>query len=80
MPLAFWVVLFVLAIVTMILTGYDGGLSRAFRRREPDLLIATAFSLVLVLVIAMDRPMQGLVSISQRPFADLLNSMGAAVD
>jgi hypothetical protein len=76
MPPVFWGVLFTVALLTMLLSGYDSGVSRSPRRPWVDGLINVAFSLVLILVIAMDRPFQHLATISEQPYLDLLSSMG----
>jgi hypothetical protein len=76
MPPVFWGVLFAVTLLTMLLDGYDGGVSRSPRRPWVDGLINVAFSLVLILVIALDRPYEHLAVISEQPYIDLLSSMG----
>lgn len=55
MPSVFWVILFGLAIVSMIVGGYDSGLHGG-RRSITSLFVALAFSVVLLLVVTLDRP------------------------
>ncbi|MEA3412099.1 MAG: hypothetical protein U9R74_11260 [Pseudomonadota bacterium] len=71
MPRIFWIALFGLAILAMVIGGYDAGL--ASRRRSVTTLIslAIAFSLVLLLVVALDRPKQRLSVVNQEALVDV---------
>ena len=71
MPLVFWKILFGLAILSMIVGGYDSGLHGGVRSVAP-LIVALAFSVVLLLIVALDRPG---VSISQYALIDLQQSL-----
>ena len=55
MPPVFWTVLFVLVILSMTAGGYDAGLNGG-RRSITSLIVALAFSVVLMLVVMLDRP------------------------
>ena len=60
-----------LAIVAMAIGGYDTGLSGSRRFIAITLSAALAFSVVLALVIVLERPHQHLYVISQAPMIDL---------
>lgn len=55
-----WIVLFGLAIVALTLGGYDNGLSRDRNLPAVTLSAAVAFSVVILMVVALDRPEQHL--------------------
>ena len=53
---AIWIILFGLTLITMIIVGYESGLSNRRHVIGINLLAALAFSVVLTLVVEMDRP------------------------
>ena len=76
MPPIFWSALFILTILTMVLGGYDSGVSGAPRRSFVNLSITLAFATVLILVVGLDRPTVGSKLINEEPYLDLHRSMG----
>jgi len=50
--------------------GYDGG-----RRASLCLVLATTFSLVLLLIVDLDRPAAGMITVDQSPMVALLHSI-----
>ena len=68
MPMVFWVTLYALAALSMALSGYDAGLARGGRTQAPW-VVAFAFSSVLLLVVALDRPQTS--SVNKAPLLDL---------
>ena len=71
LPPLFWIVLFVLTVLAMVVGGYDFGVASG-RRSITAVLVATlAFSVVLFLVVGLDRPENQLQSISQTELIDL---------
>ena len=68
MPMVFWITLYVLAALSMALSGYDAGLARGGRTQAPW-VVAFAFSSVLLLVWARDRPQTS--SVNKAPLLDL---------
>ncbi len=68
MPMVFWITLYVLAALSMALSGYDAGLARGGRTQAPW-AVAFAFSSVLLLVVALDRPQTS--SVNKAPLLDL---------
>lgn len=74
MPGAFWTTLYSLVGITMLLAGYDERVSGARRSYIVTLPIAAAFSLVLTLVVMLDRP-QSLRSVNPLPLYDIQSSL-----
>jgi hypothetical protein len=72
MPLVFWLTLYALAMLAMGLSGYDAGLARGGRTRAPW-VVALAFSSVLLLIVALDRPQTSGVDLA--PLMDLHKSI-----
>ncbi len=75
MPMVFWVTLYSLAILSMALSGYDAGLARGGRTQAPW-VVAFAFSSVLLLIFALDRPQTS--AVNQAPLVELRHSMTPA--
>jgi hypothetical protein len=74
MPGPFWITLFSLVGITMLLAGLDERLANAAHSYFIDIPIAIAFSLVLSLVVILDRPKE-LSMDSQQPLVDAQSSM-----
>jgi hypothetical protein len=55
MPLVFWIVLYSLAMLAMVLLGYDAGISRGARSLSAW-MVAISFATIMLLVVALDRP------------------------
>lgn len=73
-PLSIWIVLFSLTVLGMMSIGYQAGLSGT--HRSPEMLIMTlSFTLVLYLIIDLDRGQEGFLKVSQQAMIDVLNSM-----
>ena len=73
-PPGIWFVLFVVAMFSFAAMGYHGGLTA--RNRSPlVVLVALTFSAVLMLVVDLDRPGEGVLRISQQPLIELRASM-----
>jgi hypothetical protein len=75
MPMVFWVTLYSLAVLSMGLAGYDAGASRSARSAS-SLIVALAFSSVLLLVVALDRPQTS--SVDQTALLELQQDIHAA--
>jgi hypothetical protein len=71
LPAFIWAVLYCLAILAMGMAGYDSGLTGSHRMIGITLSAALAFSVVLVLVVALDRPWQHLSTDRQAPMIDV---------
>lgn len=54
--------------------GYQVGLSSG-RKTTAALLMAVGFSIVMLLIADLDRPQQGMLTVSQRALVDVLDSM-----
>ena len=73
-PGAIWIALYLLAVLAMAAMGYHQGLTSKKRSLAlPGLIIA--FSAVLVLIVDLDRPGEGLLRVSQQSMIDLRKSM-----
>jgi hypothetical protein len=62
MPAIFWVILFVLMLLAMMVSGYNSGVSGGRRSLTATLGLTLAFSIVLILIITLERPGQMIVS------------------
>ena len=72
LPLVFWTTLYCLAFLAMGLTGDDAGVSRSARSLSAW-VVAIAFSTVILLVVALDRPQISVVN--QMPLLELQQDM-----
>lgn len=75
-PGTIWASLYVLSALSMVAIGYQVGAS-GVRRLWGTPLLAAAFSLVIVMIADMDRPM-GQFAISQQPMLDVRNTIERA--
>ena len=76
-PGSIWGGLFVLALLGMASVGYQSGLS-ATRRSPAMAVLVLAFAGVLFLIADLDRPGEGLLTVSQGAMVDLQRTMHAA--
>jgi len=73
-PGSVWLVVILLTVLSMLAMGYHVGMSGSRRLRGMPVL-ATAFSLVILLIADVDRPGEGLLRVSQQPIADVQQMM-----
>lgn len=73
-PVVIWIVLYLLAILTMLMMGYQTGLAGT-RRSIAVIALILGFSSVLFLIADLDRPGQGMLSTSQEALLDLRRTM-----
>jgi hypothetical protein len=74
MPTGLWVVLYALIALGMIAVGYQTAIA-ASRRSWVMVIMALSFSIVIVLIAALDDPERGYLPVPQRPLADLQTEM-----
>jgi hypothetical protein len=74
-PSIIWVVLFLLTFITMAMMGYRIGLS-GLRSTFIEVSMALSFSLVLLLILALDC-LRGILQVSQKPLAEVLKMLSA---
>ena len=74
-PASIWFVLSALMVLGMMAVGYQTGVSGS-RRSNARVILALSFSLVIALIVELDRPDSGFIRVSQQPQIDLLNDMG----
>ena len=73
-PLSIWIALFSLTLLGMFSIGYQAGLSGT--HRSPEMLIMTlSFTLVLYLIVDLDRGQEGFLKVSQQAMIDVLNTL-----
>jgi hypothetical protein len=73
-PTVIWIVLYLLAVLATALLGYHSGLTGG-RRSIAVVALILAFSAVLVLIVDLDRPGEGMLRVSQQSMIDLRQSM-----
>ncbi len=76
MPSGIWLVLYALIILAMASVGYQTAIA-ASRRTWAMVLLAMAFSIVIVVIAALDDPARGYLPVSQKPLTDLQAQMAA---
>jgi amino acid transporter len=69
-----WLALYLTAALSMLITGFQAGLTT---RRSPiaTMTLALAFSLVLILIVDLDRPMMSLFHVDNHVMHNLLDQM-----
>jgi len=77
MPIGIWVVLYALTILAMASVGYQAAIADS-SRTWAMVLMAMAFSVVIVVIAALDDPARGYLPVSQKPLTDLQAQMSAA--
>jgi hypothetical protein len=65
-----WLTLMLIAVLGMLVTGYQAGLSEA-RSRIATWALALTFAMVMALVIDLDRPRMTLFKVNQQQMVDL---------
>jgi hypothetical protein len=73
-PGVIWMVLYLLAILSMVMMGYQSGLANS-RRSIAAIAVIIGFASVLFLIADLDRPAQGTLHVSQQAMIDLRESM-----
>ena len=76
-PPTIWATLYLLMAVGMVMMGIQVGQSGARRSIGIELALATSFSLVLFLIADLDRPQEGLISVSQQAMEELKTKLNA---
>jgi hypothetical protein len=74
LPAAIWLGLFAVAALSLATMGYHAGLSGT-RRSLAILAVAVTFSVVIELIADLDRPLEGVLRISQQALLDVQRSM-----
>jgi hypothetical protein len=73
-PMPIWGALYITALLAMLGVGYHGGLTSTTRTLATLVLVVT-FSGVLWLLADLDRPQEGLITVSQQAMIDLRQSI-----
>lgn len=75
-PFTIWMTLYLMAILSMIIMGYQAGLTD---RRSPvaTITLAVAFSAVMILITDLDRPIMSFFEINKQLLVDLSEHMEA---
>jgi hypothetical protein len=73
-PLTIWMTIYLMAVLSMIIMGYQAGLTE---RRSPvaTLTLAIAFSSVIVLIADLDRPVMSFFKINDQLLVELYQQM-----
>lgn len=74
-PDTIWLMLFMVAIFSMVAMGYEFGLAGA-RSWAVTILMVIVFTTVITLIADLDRSQSGLLQVSPQPLLDLLNKIG----
>lgn len=76
-PGALWVVLYLVAVLAFISVGYHGGVAGTVRS-PAMVMVAIAFSAVIMIIADLDRPGQGFINVSPQPMIDLRAALAAS--
>ena len=71
MPAVIWFAMFGLTILAMFIGGYEAGLAGGHLSTTAVVVPALAFSVVLLLIVALERPVQELTPVNQAPLIDV---------
>ena len=74
LPAGVWAVLYLVAILAMLAMGYHLALTDS-RRSITSVALALAFSLVIVLIVDLDRPQGGVLTVGQQAMEDARATM-----
>jgi hypothetical protein len=74
LPGGVWGVLYAVAIIAMLATGYHLALTDS-RRSLTSVALAVAFSMVIALIVDLDRPQSGALRVGQQSMVDVQESM-----
>ncbi|OLQ72762.1 hypothetical protein BIT28_06100 [Photobacterium proteolyticum] len=74
-PVSIWITLTLLTFLTIALNGVQVGAQGENRLLVAALPFAMSFSLVLTLIIELDRPARSIIEVSQQPLIDLRDSL-----
>ena len=69
-PTGIWIALYALIILGMAGVGFQNAIAEANGRSWAPFLLALSFSVVIALIASLDRPLNGFVTVSQRPLAE----------
>lgn len=76
-PAAFWVALYGIAILSLAAMGYHCGVAGT-NRTPVTVAVAAAFSIVIMLIVDIDRPGQGFINVNQQAMIDVQHWMTEA--
>jgi hypothetical protein len=79
MPTGLWLVLYALMILAMASVGYQTAIA-ASSRTWAMVLLAVSFSIVIVVIAALDDPERGYLPVPQEPLTDLQAQMEAVAN
>ena len=77
-PAGIWLALYILIILSMTGVGYHTAIAGSSRRSWITPIVALAFSLVIAMIVLLDRPQSSFLAVSQQPLLDVRASMNAA--
>ena len=76
-PVTIWLALYLMTVAAMASVGYQSGVSGP-RRSLAILALALTFCIAIALIADLDRPLQGLLRVSQQAMVDLQQKMAAS--
>lgn len=76
-PPTIWIVLYFVSAITMATMGYSAGLAGS-NRSVASIALVIVFSSILLLIVDLDRPLEGLLRVSQQAMLDLQQGMAGS--
>lgn len=74
LPIELWIMLYVLVALAMVAIGYQTAIAQS-QRTWMLVVLALSFSIVIVLIAALDDPERGYIAVSQQPLRDVRAGM-----
>ena len=70
-PTGIWLLLYILVILGMFSIGYQTAVGGSSRKSWVMSIMVLSFSLIIILIVSLDRPGEGFITVSQQPLMDL---------
>ena len=74
-PRGIWIVLYSLILLGMMGVGYMTAMADSTPRSWAPPILAISYSLVIMLILSLDRPLSGFITVSQQPLVNVRASM-----
>ena len=74
LPIELWIMLYLLVALAMFAVGYQTAIANS-QRTWMLIVLALSFSIVIVLIAALDNPERGYIAVSQQPLHDVRAAM-----
>ena len=77
-PINIWLAIFFIALLTVAMVGFQNGVAGS-RNTIVQLVMILVFAAVILLIVDLDRPQEGLLRVSQQAFIDLQRQLNSSI-